>query len=61
MHPENAALYAKIDLYENVVKKARVVITEFLDMEGGRIESTPDSIQGLNTAIEEAANGKKKV
>lgn len=61
MHPDQAALYAKVDSHEGVVKAARAVVAEFLDMSEGQIKFTPKSIQRLNTAIEEATNGKKKV
>ena len=73
MHPDNAALYAKIDSLEGVVMAARAVVAEFLDMSEGIIRFTPKSIQRLNTALyyaennkkitfhKEATNGKKKV
>ena len=61
MHPDYAAFYTKIDSLENIVKKAKIVVEEFVEMSEGRIKFTPKSIQELNAAIEEARNGKKKV
>lgn len=63
MHPDNAALYAKIDLYENALKAIIAQATTY-DSECTYIARTAlyrAKTRKQITFYKEAANGKKKV